>query len=186
MVYFKKDGKAEGYIDIKNAFRGAMAIWTIIEEKYLPTFRPSFVPEYISNIEEYLGFKPSRIIPTFNEEEHIKNMHEIWDLFNSDKVNKIDRIVLGTTFDRVLVKRENFEELISAFENFNSDTSLKEQAGVIKGMLKNKEIIAVGWNQTSICSNQWIQHKYNEENDEYEPYNCLTGENHFWLFDGLK
>lgn len=188
MVSFNKEGIAEDYADIKNAFRGAHAIWGIVEKRYLPIFRPSYVPKWIEDedLESYLKYRPSRLIPTLNQEEHLNNMKEIWNLFHSDKVSRVDKIVLGTTFDKVLVKREDFKELIDAFNSFEGETSLKDQAEVIEKMMEDENIIAVGWNQNSVTSNQWICAEYDEENEETIPYNCLTGENHFWLFDDIK
>ena len=59
-----KNGDVEEYEDIQNAWRGAMAVWNILEERYLPPFRPSFLPDFVPDekIEEHLGYKPRRCI----------------------------------------------------------------------------------------------------------------------------
>ncbi len=44
---FDKEGNAFGQADVNNAWRGAMAIWRILEERYLPPHRPSYLPKHI-------------------------------------------------------------------------------------------------------------------------------------------
>lgn len=183
IVAFNKGGEAIHFGNVENAFRGAMAIWKKLEEKYLDTYRPNYLPAHIpvEKIEEYLGFKPSR---TGAMDEQA--MKEIWSLYSREEVSIADKIVLGTTFDRALVKRENFEEVIAAFLSFEGETSLKEQAEQLKEMLLDETIIAAGWNQTSVTQNQWTCADYDEENDVEVPYNCLKNTNHFWLFDDIN
>ena len=183
LVAFKKNGEGFHFEDTLNASRGAMAIWMHLEEKYLTAYRPKYIPNHIpmEKVEEYLGFKPSRT--SGGDEEAMK---EIWSLYGKEEVSIADKIVLGTTFDRVLVKRENFEELIEVFHSFEADTSLKEQAELLRKMLEYDDIIAVGWNQTSVTENQWLRTLYDEENDIDVPYNCLIHTNHFWLFDDIN
>lgn len=184
IVCFKKNGEAESYADVKNSWRGAMAIWRILEERYLPPYRPTYVPKNIPDnmIEEVLHYKPTRCSSIMDKDA----MKEIWNLFDKDSVSKIDKIVLGTTFDKMLVKKENFSKVIDSFNKFEGKTSLGEQAKVLEEMLKDDEIIAAAWNQTSVNENQWTCHGFNKENEEYIPYNCLKGNKHYELFDELK
>ncbi|NBI80505.1 hypothetical protein D3Z48_00180 [Clostridiaceae bacterium] len=49
------------------------------------------------------------------------------------------------------------------------------------------EIMAVGWNQTSVNGTTWDNDGgYDDEAEKSRPYNCLTGDKHFWLFDELR
>ena len=180
---FKEDGCAIHFGDIQNAWRGAMAVWKILEEKYLESYRPKYLPSDvpIEKIEQYLGFKPSRV--GGNDESAMK---EIWSLYAKEEVSIVDKIVLGTTFDRALIKRENIQEVIEAFSTFEGETSLQEQSKLLKEIGENESFIAVGWNQTSVTNNQWTNAYYDEENDEVIPYNCLKDKNHFWLFDDIN
>lgn len=183
MVAFKQNGEAVLYQEIQNAWRGAMAIWRQLEEKYLPPYRPPYVPAHIplEKVEAYIGFKPSRF--GMGDEEGVR---EVWNLYERDDVSITDKIVLGTTFDRALVKKEDIPEVIKAFEAFEGETSLGEQVLILTEMLENENVIAVGWNQTSVVQNQWTRVIYNEENDSFLPYNCLTDTKHFWLFDDIN
>lgn len=180
---FDKEGNAYLCAEIKNAFRSAMAIWKILEERYLP----KYVPEYAKKIgitsaemcEKILRFRTTRV-NTLGEENAMK---EIWDLYENEKVSVTDRICLGTTFDWVLVKKEDLHYVIEAFREFEGETSLKEQADILEKLQEEKELIAVGWNQTSVDDGWNVLGGYDEESDMNLPYNCYIGTNHWWLFD---
>ena len=54
-------------------------------------------------------------------------------------------------------------------------------------MLSSDNCIAVGWNQTSVNGDTWKNYGgYDEEKDECIPYNCLTMNKHWYLFDEEK
>lgn len=143
-----------------------MAIWQRLEEKYLPPY-----------FSKYAHIETSRCYSMDGEA-----MNDIWRLANSKRVSEDDKICLLTTFDNVLVKKEDMQKVIDAFRNFDGETSLKEQADILEEMLKDDDCIAVGWNQTSVNCDAWDKYEYDEETDEYKPYNCLSGDKHGWLF----
>lgn len=161
-----------------------------LEEKYLPPY----IPEYIKCANWYYpgisydevvkrnGFKPTRLSPSFGKDNPTQ---EIWDLADNEKVSTTDKIVLLTTFDKVLVRREDLAKVIAAFNAFEGETSLKEQAIILQEMLEDEACIAVGWNQTSVNADTWLTYNYNEEAEDYLPYNCLEQTEHYWLFDEL-
>lgn len=185
---FNKDGLCCEEYAIKNAFRGAMAVWGILEEKYLPPYRPRYVPDGMSmqEFEQRFGFKPSRLsigLATERESPAI----EIWNLFENEAVSMNDRIVLGTTFDHVLVRREEIGKVIRAFRSFAGETNLKEQADILNEIMKNEEISAVGWNQTSVNADTWMTAGGLSDNNEGRlPYNYQEQDDHWWLFDELE
>lgn len=166
---FNREGNACYVADIHNAWRGAMAVWRDMEERHLP-------PKI------YYGRKMSRL-SGFNT----KDADEVWGLFDNKEIPEHERIVLGTTFDKCLVRKENFPKVIEAFRKFGGNTSLPEQAEVLEKLVADDDCIAVGWNQTSVNGNSWSSKGgYNEETDESIPYNCKTMNDHFWLFDDLN
>ena len=176
---------------IPNAFRGAISIWKLLEKKYLPVYRPCYVPESVPDdeIEAFLGYPSSRIFSMSDEAA----MKDIWNLFMAENVSETDKIVLGTTFDDVLVRRGNIQRVIDAFEAFDkeheAETNINEQAKGLRLMIQDPNITAVGWNQTSVNGDDWsnIGDPYVDE-DGYEyggPYNFKTGTNHWWLFDRI-
>lgn len=185
---FNKAGLCCEEYAIKNAFRGAMAVWSIMEEKYLPTYRPRYVPDSMTmeEFEQRFGYKPSRLsITSVSEKEN--PMNEIWELFDNKSVSLDDRIVLGTTLDNVLVRRAEIGKVIDAFRNFDGETNLKEQADILAEIMKDKNISAIGWNQTSVNADTWMSIGIPGENgEERRPYNYQEQDDHWWLFDELE
>ena len=104
-------------------------------------------------------------------------------MVNNDAVPEKERIVLGTTFDKVLVKREHIPTVIEAFRSFCGDTTLPEQADLLEKIMQDPDVIAVGWNQTSVNADNWTEYYFDGETMEYKPYNCLTGADHEWLLE---
>lgn len=175
---FKKSGKAEFLGETKNAWRGAMAIWNILDEKYLPPF----IPEWAKNLQKDLDKKYYR-----SHDFAGKAIKEVWDLFKSESVSETDKIVLGSTFDNVIVLKNDLPKLIEAFRNFKGQTSLKEQADILEKALKeDKNLIAIAWNQTSINSSKWIDTGKYTKTDNPIPYNILKDTEHWNLFESEK
>lgn len=173
---FDKNGDAEQLAEINNAFRGGMAIWGEIEKKYLPPLpKPSWMPS-----EDYEKNGYNRI-NTMNSDL----IKEIWNLFGKEEVSFNDKLVLGTTFDKVIVKKEDIPLIIEAFELFEGETSLKEQACVLKTVL-DKDIMGIGWNQTSVNRDSWGYYNYDEDSEKYIPYNMKEQEDHWFLLDELN
>lgn len=178
----KKNGKCEQYSETHNSFRGAMAIWLRMEEKYLP----EFIPDWAKRNPQWLVDENGQPKRFYRMHQFAENKgKEIWELFSSDKVSRIDKIVLGSTFDWTIVMKENLLELIEAFENFDGITSLKEQAEILKEISNNKQFIGVCWNQTSVNENKWIAFEYTDKGKP-KPYNILKQTKHFDLFANLK
>ena len=165
--------------ETQNSWRGAMAVWTILEKKYLPKFIPDWAIALGEQNKEY-----SRVAVVLGDKNSIK---EIWDLANSPKLTKSEKIVLGSTFDNVLAKVESIDKLLSAFREFEGETSLKKQADLIEQAIKkNSEIVAIGWNQSSVNGDTWKSENYDEEIEEYLGYNLETGKKHWFLIEEIE
>ena len=104
----------------------------------------------------------------------VQKMREIWNLADKPDVPTNERIVLFTTLDKCLVKKEHLDKVVSAFREFEGYTSLSEQADILQELLNDDDCIAVGWHQNSISCEQWFD------------YNCLKDTEHYWLFDELS
>lgn len=194
LIYgFGMDGTCtDEVVAIQNAFRGGIAVWRALEKKYLPSYRPAWVPKGVSDDEilDYIGFEPSRAT-SLTDDEAIK---DIWNLFKAENTSETDRIVLGTTFDNVLVRRGNILKVVEAFEAFDKEhegmSNLKEQADGIRSFLADPQITAIGWNQTSVNGDDWSnsgETMEDEDGDEVGgPYNFKTGTDHWWLFDEIE
>lgn len=176
---FDKDGNAHFAAEAHNAWRGGMAIWRIMELRHLPPLPPKY------------GMECHRY-STFYTGKGENPMKAIWDLSDNLDIPVEQRIVLFTTFDNCLVKKQDLPRVISALRSFEGEdhkgeTNLAEQADALEEIYKDPEVIAVGWNQTSINANTWSNAGgYDDVKDEPTPYNCLTGDTHYWLFDELK
>lgn len=195
---FNKSGNAYMAGMVHNAWRGAMQVWNIMEDRHLPMYVPDYVKfcnwyypgMTAEEIEAKNGFKPRRTAPTLGKGDN--PAREIWALADNPEIPLHDRIVLFTTFDDCLVKKEDIPRVIEAFRAFERDdhqgeTSLGEQADILQTIYDDPETIAVGWNQTSVTCENWENiGGYDDEKDETIPYNCLTGDKHYWLFDELK
>lgn len=144
---FDREGNSEIISRVKNSWRGSMAIWEIMGNKYCGHGASVF---------------------------DVEKMRKIWNLADSADVSVTERIVLFTTLDKCLVKKENLDKVIRAFRDFRGDTSLPEQADILEELLNDDDCIAVGWHQNDISCEQWFN------------YNCLNNTEHYWLFDELK
>ena len=189
-----KNGDVRLYEENKNSWRWSPQIWGELEERHLPVLRPRFVPSYIEDdqVEEYLGYKPKRHGPD--------DLKEVWNLFNTDKVTTTERWVLGSTYDNVIVMKEDFEDLIRAYRSFYQEengTSLLELADIYEKMQKDDDIIGVAWS-ISLIGNPWLDTEWVDEShpdfDEYNvydeedglaqidvPYNIFESEKKHWV-----
>lgn len=176
---FKKNGNAELLGETRNAFRGAMAVWNIMDSRYLPPF----VPDWAKRLGE--------TDKTYNRSSDMFGpgggaLKEVWGLYRNDKVSEVDKIVLGSTFDNIIVMKKDLPKLINAFRAFEGETSLKEQADLIEESLKtDKNLIAIAWNQTSVNGDTWSNFGgYDNKKEEDKPYNILKMDRHSDLFEG--
>lgn len=179
---FKNDGNAVMIAEVKNAFRGAMAVWGVVEEKYLPPLpKPNWMNQSDYNERGY-----SRCSASLGGANSLK---EVWDLFNGDKLSEVDKIVLGSTFDNVVVMKNDLHKLVKAFREFGGETSLKEQADVLEKCLSDDDLLAVGWNQTSVNADSWTSDELGKDEEGEQvilPYNINTMDKHWSLFEEVQ
>jgi hypothetical protein len=158
-------GEVSTLAEIDNAWRGAMFVWTKLGERYLPESQtdPYWTP--------------------------LKNDGQpIWDLFKDPRLHNEEKIVLGSTFDRVMIKRENISRVCWAYSQFAQwypgNNSLMEQWGVLNKAKNDPEIFAVFWTQTSVASDIW--YVFEPDKDEYRRYDITRDIGHWFLFDRLQ
>jgi len=167
MSFFGKDGKVKYSTEFQNAHLGAMRVWNHLDKKYLPPF-------------EKYGMPMSRMIDQ-NE------IQKWWDLQHDERLTDSERICLLSTFDNVIIFREDFCRLAKAFRDFGAEnTHLEYEADALDDAMNDGDIIALGFCQTSVCENEWTRNRNrseDEENDDYEPYNLITGTDHWNLFE---
>lgn len=168
---FGDDGNARRYGETGQEMLGKTRIWEVLEERYLPLYRPSFVPDHIeaSQLEDYMGFKPKRIHASHTDRD--KALNEIFDLIYSGKLTRNERVVLMSTFDNVVVEKSFLPRVIEALRTFTDkhNENLLAQADLLKKALNDPEIWGIAWNQSSMHSDRW---------DSYVPYQ--KGEHPDW------
>ena len=101
---------------------------------------------------------------------------ETWELFYDSRLTDVEQVVLGSTYDYVLIKKEYIKDLITAYREFSKldeRLSLDEQSDILEMLEKDDDCIAVGFHQNSVSCYMW------------ENYNCLTGTEHWYLFDAF-
>lgn len=178
---FGKDGTICGSGKASNAWRGAMAVWSTLERRYLPSLPKPYWAEVTREADRDYWSRTTQMFDVKDPE----GMKKIWGLYRDDSpLSRGELIALGSTFDWVLVEASHIDELLKAFRDFQGETNLGEQASAIEKLVaKYPDFTAIGWNQTSVSENQWST--WDEEEDDYISYNCLTGDKHWWLFKDL-
>lgn len=175
ITFFGQNGKPKFDTDIRNAWRGAMAVWNIIEERYLPPFVPEWAARLNMETQKHHRMASSEM----------KDKQDIWDCWKREDIPAVDKIVLASTFDWSVVMRKDIPRLLDAFRKFGGETSLPEQGDAIEDAFKSKRIIAVAWNQTSVSENKWNVYDYDERKERAIPYNLKKDSQHWLLFEHI-
>lgn len=164
-------GSIESIHEFSNASGSAMYIWNQLYQKYLP------------QVVYFLGDD--------------KTMDALWKLIDDKKLKPFERICLGFTFDRVMVKRENISKLISAFKDFHAEAKinfpqnvchLPDQIKELELLEMNEDIYAVCWCQTSVASDVWYVpegecKECGHESEEQRLWDISLDKGHFFLFE---
>ena len=113
---FDENGNSESFGTVNNTWLGAMRVWDVLGKKYCGHGAPIF---------------------------DMVQMEAIWNLVNDKSVTHDEKIVLGTTFDKCLVKKEDIPKVIDAFRKFDIDgnTNLNEQADILEVYMKNQIVL---------------------------------------------
>ncbi len=172
---FGKDGYAHFYGEVQNANAGSMAVWKILEMKYLPEINDPYWKMITRG--EYV----SRLFVSMCDSNN-KSIREIWDLAKSDSpLTDDERIVLCCTLDSCLVKKDFLPSVIRAYENFEGSTNLKDVADILKKACDDPDVLAVGF--AISLSSGWADRGLLDPEDPEErlPYNIFTQKDHWFL-----
>ncbi len=109
-----------------------------------------------------------------------------WEPEYMAKYTAEERLVMETTFDKAVVPREKFPEVASAMQAFvrkypagNKVCHLPAIAECLDALYGDPDVRAVAFQQTSVVESQW--EIYDEEQDDYRPYNIDTDTGHFFV-----
>lgn len=157
IIPFDKDGNAmlNNEHVFQNAWRGAMAIWLYLLKKYHPQSDPYILMARITDANKLIS-----------------------ELANNPNLEEWEKIVLHTTYDGALVRREELPRVAAAFMEFPETSSLKAQAVILDLLSKAENISAVGWDQNNICESGW-------RFADGRPYNYNEGNDHYFIFDEI-
>ena len=158
LFYVEKSGDVVWHSEYHNSHRGAGLVWHTMSHMYL-----------------------------FKEPEFF-NLQPVWDLWENETVPIEMRIVMASTFDNVMIKRENLTHLVAAFRVYSA---MVRDAGNIELQIQNLEkladdenCLAVCWNQTSVNCGVWSV--WIDDEQEYRPYNIFKDSKHWFLFEEIK
>lgn len=139
--------------EVENSNRGAIHVWNSLCEKY-----------------EIKG-------------DMIKGVQKLRKMTDQGILTKAEDIVLKSTLNNIVVKKEDIPLLLEAFKEYDfifPNSSLLVQAEIIENsILCNKKMIGVCWNHNSTISNPW-SFDYDEAYKDI-PYNIFKGKNHIFL-----
>ncbi|MHA1137994.1 MAG: hypothetical protein ACTSSE_16055 [Candidatus Thorarchaeota archaeon] len=131
-----KEGELKEEKEFHNAHLGAHVIWMMLCDKYI------------------------------DDEYYLQQSHtpKLWKLSKDERLPVWERIVLMTTYDKVIVKLENLPKVIWAMNKFYEEYKtrypdkgchLPEHAKELQRIFDEGTAFGVCWNQTSVCDGVW-------------------------------
>ena len=143
----KESGEVELLDDVNNSWAGAMHVWNTLSTKY--------------DLEGSL----------------FGGYQKLWSAYGKGIMLPYEEHVLVTTFDSIIINRENIEEIMASFRKYdevNKGSNLMEQVEIIESNLESG-YIGFCWNQTTVSDCLWYG-SYDEETDEPIPFNIFNSE----------
>ena len=115
------------------------------------------------------------------------NYDPLWKLFTDDRMDLADKIAMGLTFDRVIIRRENLPPTIHVLQRFVSSLdgtpTLVGIIDALKKLAQDQECVGVCFNHTSVAESYW--EKRDEGTDGGRRYDLNIDQGHWFLFDEL-
>lgn len=164
-LYIAYDNTFEECEEFRNSHGGAMFIWNRLIEKF----------EIPGPFSEYAGQK--------------NRYSNLWQFCrdNPDKFLPWEWNALQSTYDNVVVMREHMlvvaDSLYKFAEEYDTGVYACNLRGQSKAIRNHYEggAKAITWNQTSVNCNPWED--YDEENDEYTPYDFTCENPRHWVLE---
>jgi hypothetical protein len=161
-----EDGSTELEAEIHNSWRGAVHVWTTLAVQY-GLLGPGE--------EGYLMIRPGLL-------------DQMWKLKDDDRLSWWEKVCLISTFDQVVILRDDIERLIEAYGLWvamhGSDGSQGEQLRVFQQILDHERPFrGICFNQTSVNSNPWWVYDGSGEDEEGRPFNIDRDTDWWSLFD---
>jgi len=164
-----ESGEIQTYKEYGNAFRSAWLVWDTMSKLYLKKDAVEFMLKG----------------------DHA--MQPVWDLWKDPSVPESHRIVMASTFDKVMVRRENLERLASAYDAYSRAVEdaghIEAMASDLRELARDETCFAVCWCQTSVSADTWMTPVTCEccgETTDSRMYDVSRDEGHWFLFDELE
>jgi len=162
----EENGDVVGYKKYKNSHGGAAFIWTQLYDKYLKDHNIS-------------------------HDSWLFGGDKLWKLSSDKSVPYFARKVLASTYDQVIIKRENLFDLVESFEKFlevfssskNIVCHLFNWIEDIREIYKDNFCQGIAFYQMSVGQDPWWVY---DNEDEGRPYNLEKDEGHWFLFDEIE
>ena len=142
----KQDEEPISIGQCRNAFRGAMYVWSDIAKRHF-------------GLESF---------PHFDEDMQ----RRVWNAGNEKPLTTTEIIVLASTMDKAIVDKAGIDGLLTAFKEYgenNENSSISDQAELIEKNLGSiPDGYSIAWIQTSVCGDRW----FGEWDEEKEIYTC--------------
>lgn len=137
LIFYKK--KWCLFEEYHNSYKGAFLLWEELWNKFFS--------------DESFPYLPSD-----------ERLEKLWRLDQDPRLSRDLKILLCSTFDHFLIKRENIPRFIEAIKNAIKNDELNDfghfssYARDLENFLKKKEKFkAIGWIQTTVCDDVWME-----------------------------
>lgn len=163
-LYEFENGIPKYGTEFKNSWGGAAYIWTHLYDKYLKDPDKEYDDWLIDCTKSGRG-------------------NRLWDLAKDKNIPFFMRAVHVLTFDRAIVKRENFHKIAQHLREFVNHFG---EAGICHlnkwaEVFENSEAEAIGFWMTSTSNDLWF-----DEGGEGSPYNLNERTDHFEVYEELE
>lgn len=162
-----KDGKPVSSAEYKNSFGGAARIWDALFNAYLKDPAKEFDSWLTRNMRD-----PSD--------------RTLWDLAKRDDLPPFERAVHMATFDRAMIRRENFARFAGDLRQFVKKYPAGDRVCHLSAWadrIAASDAEAIGFWMMSVSDNLWQE--WDEEADESVPYDLNARTDHFEIYDRL-
>ena len=162
-----ESGEIRTYREYHNASRFAWLVWDTMSKLYLHKGAIEFM---ISGNHADDALQP------------------VWDLWKNPNVPMNHRLVMASTFDRVMVRRENLPRLADAYEQYSK--AVKDPGHILtmvndlRSLANDPACLAACWCQTSVSSDAWRVRESLE--DDSRLYDVSLDNDHWFLFDAFE
>lgn len=169
-----KDNKAEDLKEYQNSHGGAAFIWACVYDRYAKN-------------------------PTIPYDNWMMGADKLWPLWKDKRLPEYMRVVLGSTYDNVIVEFAKLKELSGYFRKFVEEFGkngkvchLLDWADQCEEISKNETLEScqgICFYQMSVSEDPWVYEKTfldedGEEDYECTPYDLMKGDKHWFLFAG--